>query len=95
LAICDVLRGLGVDPQKIEAEMHTMSEHTVAATNDRRVLGSMNDFTNLLESYLDGRPLVEVALHLAEAPCSPLGMDRPRDVARKAFSAPTLRLVKG
>ena len=59
----------------------------------------MNDFTRMLNFYLDGRPLVEVALHLAEAPCGPIGMARPRDAARELFTqtgtGPRLRLVKG
>jgi hypothetical protein len=67
----------------------------VAPTNDRRVLGTMNDFGRMLEDYLDGRALVEVALHLADAPYSPVGMRNPRDVTRDLFAAPTLRLVKG
>jgi hypothetical protein len=49
----------------------------VAPTNDRRVLGSINDFDRMLEAYLDGRPLVEVALHLSEAPCGPIAMESP------------------
>ena len=72
-----------------------MNECRVAKTNSRQVLGSMLDFANMLEVYLDGRPLVEVALHLSEAPCSPIAMERPRDVARELFAAPPLRLVKG
>jgi len=39
-------------------------------------------------------PMALGALHLAEAPCSPIGMDRPRDVARELFASPALRLVK-
>ena len=58
------------------------------------VLGTLNEFGRMLDFYLDGRPVVEVALHLAECPCSPLGMGRPRDAARELFAAPTLRLVK-
>ena len=50
--------------------------------------------TRLLEAYLDQKSLTEVALHLAEAPCGPLGMKRPRDATLALFSTPTLRLVK-
>jgi hypothetical protein len=72
-----------------------MGPCTVTGTNDRRVLGSMNDFVRMLDAYLDGRPLVEVALHLAQAPCSPLGMVSPRRTTMALFAAPALRLVKG
>jgi hypothetical protein len=55
----------------------------------------MNDFVRMLDAFLDGRPLVEVALQLAEAPCGPLGMECPRRATLALFTAPSLRLVKG
>jgi len=93
-AVGEMLMALGVERGSALAEMSSMAECTVAGTNDRRVLGTINEFGRMLDSYLDGRPLPEVALHLAEAPCSPLGMDRPRDAARELFAAANLRLVK-
>jgi hypothetical protein len=93
-AVGQVLAGLEIEPTKIRMETNAMSEGVVARTNDRRILGSLNDFANLLDAYLDGRPLTEVALHMADAPCSPLGMGRPLDAARERFSRPVLRLVK-
>jgi hypothetical protein len=71
-----------------------MSECFVTTTNDRRILGSMNDFDRMLDSYIDGRPLLDVALHLAEAPCGPIGMASPREETVRVFSAPVLRLVR-
>jgi hypothetical protein len=98
----EMLMALRVDRKTVLAEMGAMSECVVATTNDRRVLGTINDFGRMLEVYLDGRPVVEVALHLAEAPCGPLKMGRPRDAARELFAQswigsnkPNLRLVKG
>jgi hypothetical protein len=98
----EMLMALGIDRKAVLAEMAAMGECIVAATNDRRVLGSINDFGRMLEVYLDGRALPKVALHLADAPCSPIGMDRPRDAARELFAQswirsnePNLRLVKG
>ncbi len=91
----EMLMVLGIDRPKVLSEMAGMNECFVAPTNDRRVLGTMNDFGRMLEDYLDGRALVEVALHLADAPCSPIGMRNPRDVTRDLFAASTLRLVKG
>ena len=91
----EMLMALGIDRKAVLAEMAAMGECIVAPTNDRRVLGTLNDFGRMLEVYLDGRSLPDVALHLAEAPCSPIGMARPRDMARELFSAPALRLVKG
>ena len=92
----EMLMAIGIEDRKaVLAEMAAMNECIVGPTNDRRVLGTINEFGRMLEVYLDGRALPEVALHLAEAPCSPIGMERPRDAARKRFSAPALRLVKG
>jgi hypothetical protein len=89
-----VLRALKSDERKIAAEEECMRDAIVAKTNDCRVLGSMNDFANMLDVYLDQRSLTEVALHLAEAPCSPIGMKSPREATLALFSTPPLRLVK-
>lgn len=94
-AVGEMLMALGIGRQMVMAEMSAMSESVLAGTNDRRALGTMNDFGRMLDFYLDARPLVEVALHLAEAPCGPLKMGRPRDAARDLFAAAGLRLVKG
>jgi len=84
----EMLMALGVARQKVLSGMGAMNDYISAPTNERRVLGTINDFGRMLEVYLDGRPLPEVALHLVEAPCSPIGMQRPRDVARELFAAP-------
>lgn len=91
----EMLMAIGVDRKLVIAEMAAMGECIVAPTSDRRVLGTINDFGRMFGVYMDGRPLPEVARHLAEAPCSPIGMDRPRDVAREMFSQPALRLLNG
>lgn len=87
-AVGEMLMALGIDRRKALAEMAAMHECILTGTNDRRVLGTMNDFGRMLDFYLDGRSLAEVSLHLAEAPCSPLAMGRPRDAARELFAAP-------
>lgn len=89
-----MLTGLGVERPAVDTEIASMSEWRVAKTNSRQVLGSMLDFANMLEWYLDRRSFQEVALHLAESPCSPLNMDCPTERTRKLFRTPALRLVK-
>jgi hypothetical protein len=89
-----VLRALKIAEDKIAAEEEAMREAIMTTTNDRRVLGSMNDFANMLDAYLDDRSLTEVALHLSDSPCSPLGMNNPREATLALFSAPGLRLVR-
>jgi hypothetical protein len=72
-----------------------MSMATIAKTDSRKVLGSMNDFGRLLEAYLtDGVPLAEVSVKLAQAPCGPIGMDSPERVTRAVF-ATGANAVKG
>lgn len=95
-AVGEILMAIGVEDRKaVLAEMSAMGECIVAPTNDRRVIGTISDFGRMLEVYLKKRPMPEAALRLAEAPCSPIGMQRPKDVARELFSLPALRLVKG
>ncbi len=84
----EVLMAIGVDREKAVSEMAAMRACAVAPTNNRRVVGTLTDFGSMLDVYLDGRPLTDVALRLAKAPCSPIGMERPTDVARDAFRAP-------
>lgn len=90
-----ILRALGIQDAKVAGEEEAMRDAVMTTTNDRRVLGSMNDFANMLEAYIDDRSLTDVALHLAESPCSPLGMKSPREATLALFSTPTLRLVNG
>lgn len=74
-----VLAGIGADPPVVQAEIEAMAAALYAPTASRRVLGSMNDFWNLLDGYWEpGADLTRVALRITEAPCSPLGMESPR-----------------
>jgi len=86
-AIADVLRALGVSERKVASELRAMDPCRVTVTNDRRVLGSMNDFGRMMDAYLDDRSLVDVAVSLAEAPCSPIGMASPRSATLACFSS--------
>jgi hypothetical protein len=77
----------------VATEVAAMAEWTVTGPGDGRILGSVADFTRLLNTHLDGRPLLDVVLRMAEVPCDRLGMARPRDETLRVFSAPHLRLV--
>ncbi len=100
----EMLMAIGVDRKAVVAEMAVMGECIVAPTNDRRVLGTINDFGRTLDIAVERHPLPEVALLLATIPCSPIGMEYPKDVARELFAPEQLafrdnqsplRLVKG
>jgi len=78
MALTEVLSNIGIPAVKIEAELSEMTRWSFAKTASRQVLGSMNDFANMLEAYMEDRaPLLTQAIRLATCPCSPLGMDNP------------------
>jgi hypothetical protein len=93
-AVGQTLRVLGVERHRVASELSAMAECTVTGPSHRRVLDAMTDYVQLLDGYLDERPLVDVALQLAETPCRPLYVTRPCDETVRAFSVPALRLVK-
>jgi hypothetical protein len=93
-AVGQILRALKIPADKVAAEEEAMRDAVMTTTNDRRVLGSMNDFSFMAEAYVEDLSLPDAALKLAECPCSPLGMKNPREATLALFKTPTLRLVK-
>lgn len=87
-ALAQVLVSLGVAPSRIEEEIREMAEPCLARTTSRRILGSMTDFVYLLDGHPPGEvDLTQLALSLAQAPCSPIGMRSPREVAKELLQA--------
>jgi hypothetical protein len=85
----ELLSLLGVSQDRIGEEVANMAVVQVSRTASRQVLGSMTDFAFMLEAYLDGGDdLMRANLRLAEAPCGPICMERPRDVAVGLLAAP-------
>ncbi|MGO9877594.1 MAG: DUF6933 domain-containing protein [Acidimicrobiia bacterium] len=89
-----VLAAHGLDPRFIDAELVEMTEHRLAKTASRSVLGTMNDFSYLADAYREDRgvdDLVDLSLHLAHTPCGPLrhGHGFP-DLELKALGARVL-----
>ncbi len=71
-----------------------MNQVLFAKTSNRQVLGSMNDFANQLEAYLeDSTNLLDLSLKIGDAPMSLLGMQDPLRATLAVFSKPPLRLV--
>lgn len=87
----EVLHAMGVTNVAIQAELFQMDAVVLAATASRTVLGSMNDFANMLSFDPPGLTLLSRTLSLAESPCSPIGMDSPRRATIEVFSKPQLR----
>jgi hypothetical protein len=86
-SLLDVLRGLGVSETAIATELDAMGPATFAPTNDRSVLGTLNEFVAALRWARDDRPTEsarETSLWLADTPILPLH-DYPARMARKAL----------
>lgn len=76
-----VLGSLGVTRSAIERELCEMSQVTLGATSNRRVLGSLNELSFLARELLNERAgidLMQLAVEIAETPCSLIGYDNPR-----------------
>lgn len=87
-ALGTLLARLGVESERISAELAEMAEVRIAPSASRQILGTMTDFDRMLDSYIEGgTTLVDLALRLAEAPCSPIGMRSPMDVAVELLAA--------
>ncbi len=69
--IARILTLHGVDPAVIEAERKAMVEVRIAPTNDRSVVGVMNEFAFLGEHWFDG-DLTALSLRMAGTPVGPL-----------------------
>jgi hypothetical protein len=72
LAVGQVLQRLGVASALIEREQNEMRAFAYSRTQNRRVLGQLNDLMFQLSWYLHDRPeesFLAHSLHLAETPC--------------------------
>ena len=88
LAVGEVLLRLGVSPRLAEIEQDEMRTFTYGRTQNRRVLGSLNDFMFMLAHCLRARPevsVIEHSLHLAQTPCKPIGHSSPDRVVPELF----------
>ena len=73
--IAAVLSAHGAPAAIVEEELHQMQDWRIGPTANRSVVGIMNEFTFLAETWCDdrSRPDLQVlALRLARTPCSPL-----------------------
>ena len=87
-AVGATLRRLGIPESVVVAELAEMADARLGPTKSRQILGSMNDFDRMFDEELArSRLLVDAGLRLADAPCGPLSMRRPRDIAVELLSA--------
>ncbi len=83
-----MLAALGVADAAVASEQEAMMDAVIGKTVSRQVLGSMNDFVRMLDSYHGAGTLLDVSLRLAETPCGPLRMNSPREETIRAFALP-------
>ena len=86
-AVLVVLKRLEILSTAIDREMTEMQDAVVARTASRSVLGMMNDLAFAAPYRLvEGASLLEVALWLAQTPCSPIAMNSPERETQAAFA---------
>ena len=67
-----------------------MRSFAYSRTQNRQVLGSLNDLMFQLSWYMHHSPeksLLEQSLHLAETPCSPIGYSSPDKLTVELFQS--------
>jgi hypothetical protein len=73
--VAAVLTAHGTPTTVIDEELRHMRDCRLARTTNRSVVGTMNEFTYLVEAYRDqhpGQDLLDLAMRLATTPCGPL-----------------------
>jgi hypothetical protein len=82
-AAVELLRAIEVPEERIEAEAAQMETAILTTTDNKTVVGSMNDFSRALDHYMgSGLSLPAIARRLADTPCGPLDMGSPDRMTR-------------
>lgn len=85
----EVLLRLGVPSPRVDAEQIEMSPVMFAPTQNRRVLGTINDFMFQLSWYFHDHPaapLADASLRLARTPCKPIDYESPDRLTVSLFA---------
>jgi len=100
-AVYLLLQQLGVDQAHAAIEVEAMREVRIGRTENRSVLGSMNDLSRMLDwDVREGRPPMEIMLRLAETPMTGVVVKEgshgfPDDATRKLFGIEKKRRFVG
>jgi hypothetical protein len=85
IAVCDVLAAVGIGAKDIADERSKMSEVSFGRTNNRSLLGTLNDFAFMAQrgnaNLTEPESPEELMRFLAQTPILPLG-DRASNAAR-------------
>jgi len=93
-ALTELLQVLQISEEAIQRELNATSRLcyglTTATPEGRSVLGSINDFTKILQYMgLEGRSLYDWNLYFTTWVCGPLGYKYPGEMARQLLDPPT------
>ena len=90
-AVCNVLAAVGIGPEDIADERSRMSEISFGRTNNRSLLGTLNDFAFMAQHSIANRAEPEspegLLRFLAQTPILPLNGASPIELTRTAFGA--------
>jgi hypothetical protein len=88
--VAPILGRLQISPKAIQRELSEMRETCIAPTNNRSVLGSLNDFARQIKWWLYEEPdadLTEISLRLSATPIIiPFGGDSPKQLTRRLLA---------
>jgi hypothetical protein len=90
VAVHEVLTALGVAPQLADRECSQMQHILIGKTNNRQILGSLNDLLFHFDYYLYAEPsqsLLQHSLFLSTIICKPIGYNSPKDVTLELFGS--------
>lgn len=79
-----LLLQLGARPDAAEREIEASREIVPALTNNRSLVGTLNEFASMASSAMSDDPQItlgDLSLWLSRSPVGPLGLQRPADVA--------------
>lgn len=85
-----VLEFLEIPAEVIDREIAAMRECVIGVTNNRSVLGTLNDFSFLFHAMMEARPGSDpfaVSLSLCDVSVGPLGYDTPGKVTTRLLAA--------
>jgi hypothetical protein len=91
-AVCHVLAAVGIGAADIAGERAKMSEIAFGRTNNRSLLGTLNDFVLMAQhgnaSRSEPESPEELVRFLAQTPILPMDGASPIELTRAAFEAP-------
>jgi len=97
VAVHEVLTAIGVDPLLANQERTQMQDLQFGRTNNKRILGSLNDLIFHLQYYLLADPaesLLQLSIRLGTIICKPIGYNSPKNANLALFKSVILHAIR-